>query len=126
MASLQKHIVSGHTYWRIVESRRVDGKPRPVPIMYLGTADQLLNRLLDAPQGKLRLRSFQHGDVAALKAAADRLGVVSIIDRHVGKKAHKLSVGTTLLLAALLSGLGANGPGRPGRCRLRSIGSFPD
>ena len=101
MASLQKHVVSGHTYWRIVESRRVDGKPRPVPIMYLGTADQLLNRLLDAPQGKLRLRSFQHGDVAALKATADRLGVVSVIDRHVGKKAHELSVGTTLLLAAL-------------------------
>jgi len=69
--------------------------------MYLGTADQLLNRLLDAPQGKLRLRSFQHGDVAALKAVADRLGVVSIIDRHVDKKAHRLSVGTTLLLAAL-------------------------
>jgi len=101
MASLQKHVVSGHTYWRIVESRRVDGKPRPVPIMYLGTADQLLNRLLDAPQGKLRLRSFQHGDVAALKATADRLGVVSVIDRHVDKKAHELSVGTTLLLAAL-------------------------
>jgi transposase len=101
MASLQKHIVSGHTYWRIVESRRVDGKPRPVPIMYLGTADQLLNRLLDAPQGKLRLRSFQHGDVAALKATADKLEVVSIIDRHVDKKAHELSVGTTLLLAAL-------------------------
>lgn len=101
MASLQRHVVDGRTYWRIVESRRVNGKPRPVPVMYLGTANQLLSRLLDAPQGKLRLRSFQHGDVAALKAAADRLGIVSIIDRHVGKKAHKLSVGTTLLLAAL-------------------------
>jgi transposase len=101
MASLQKHVVDGRTYWRIVESKRVNGKPRPIPVMYLGTANQLLSRLLDAPQGKLRLRSFQHGDVAALRAVADRLGVVSIIDRHVGKKAHKQSVGTTLLLAAL-------------------------
>jgi len=28
MASLQKVRVRGHTYWRIVESRRVNGKPR--------------------------------------------------------------------------------------------------
>ena len=47
-----------------------------MPLLYLGSADELLNRLLQAPQGELRIRSFQHGDVAALKAAADRLGVV--------------------------------------------------
>ena len=101
VASLQKHRVAGRTYWRIVESRRVRGRPRPVPLLYLGSADELLNRLLQAPQGELRIRSFQHGDVAALKAAADRLGVVEIIDRHVPERARGLSVGTTLLLAAL-------------------------
>jgi|SRR5579862_1466637 len=101
VASLQKHRVGGRTYWRIVESRRVRGKPRPVPLLYLGSADELLNRLLQAPQGELRIRSFQHGDVAALKAAADRLRVVEIIDRHVPERARGLSVGTTLLLAAL-------------------------
>ena len=101
MPSLQKHRSGGRTYWRIVESRRVNGKPRPIPILYLGTANDLLNRLLGAPAGGLKIHSFQHGDVAALKAAADRLGVVSIIDRHVNKRAHRLSVGTTLLLAAL-------------------------
>lgn len=101
MASLQRHVVKGHTYWRIVESRRVNGKPRAVPLLYLGSADSLLERLLEAPAGRLRIRSFQHGDVAALKAAADRLGVVSIIDKHVPKQRRGLSVGTTLLLGAL-------------------------
>jgi transposase len=101
VASLQKHRVGGRTYWRIVESRRIRGKPRPVPLLYLGSADDLLNRLLEAPQGELRIQSFQHGDVAALKAAADRLDVISIIDRHVPESARGLSVGTTLLLAAL-------------------------
>jgi len=101
MASLQRHVVNGRTYWRIVESRRVNGKPRPVPVLYLGTADSLLQRLLEAPAGQLRIRSYQHGDVAALKAAADRLGVVSIVDRHVSEQRRGLSVGTTLLLAAL-------------------------
>ena len=101
MASLQRHVVKGRTYWRIVESRRIDGKPRPIPVMYLGTADAMLQRLLEAPAGRLRIRSFQHGDVAALKAAADRLGVVSIIDKHVPKRRRSLSVGTTMLLGAL-------------------------
>jgi transposase len=101
MASLQKVRVQGRTYWRIVESRRVHGKPRPVPVLHLGTADALLDRLLRAPEGRLRLRSFQHGDVAALKAIADRLDVVRTIDRHVKRRRRKLSVGKTLLLAAL-------------------------
>ena len=101
MASLQRHVVKGRTYWRIVESRRVNGKPRAVPVMYLGTADSLLQRLLEAPMGRLRIRSYQHGDVAALKAAADRLGIVPIIDKHVSEQRRGLSVGTTLLLAAI-------------------------
>jgi transposase len=101
MASLQRHRVRGHTYWRIVESKRINGKPRAIPIMHLGTADQLLERLLNAPRGQLRVQSFQHGDVAALKAAADRLGVVDIINEHVGRSRRGLSVGNTLLLAAI-------------------------
>jgi len=70
MASLQRHVVKGHTYWRIVESRRVNGKPRAVPLMYLGSADSLLQRLLEEPTGRLRIRSFQHGDVAALSSTS--------------------------------------------------------
>lgn len=103
MASLQKHRVGGHTYWRIVESRRVNGKPRPVPVAYLGTAEQLLARLQSSSETSepIRVQSSQHGDVAALKSMADRLGVVEIIDRHVGGGRRVPSVGTTLVLAAL-------------------------
>lgn len=102
MASLQRHVVNGRTYWRIVESRRLNGKPRAVPVLYLGTADALLERLLEAPAGRLRIRSFQHGNVAALTAAADRLGLVSLIDKHVPRQRHRApSVGATLLLGAI-------------------------
>jgi len=59
--------VGRYTHWRVVESRRVDGKPRAVPVLQPGTAGALLDRLLRAPQGALRLRSSQHGAVAALK-----------------------------------------------------------
>jgi transposase len=83
-------------------NRRINGKPRAVPVLYLGTADALLERLLEAPAGRLRIRSFQHGDVAALTAAADRLGIVSLIDRHVPRQRHRTpSVGATLLLGAI-------------------------
>lgn len=101
MASLQKHRVRGRTYWRVVESRRVNGKPRPVPILYLGTAEDLIKRLSNEPRGTLTVRSYQHGDVAALKAMVDRLDVISIIDRYVPRSARFISVGTTLVLAAL-------------------------
>lgn len=101
MASLQKVKVKGRSYWRIVQSRRVDGKPRAIPVMHLGTADALLERLRRAPAEGLRIRSYQHGDVAALKAVADDLGIVSLIDGHARKCARSISVGTTLLLAAM-------------------------
>jgi len=51
---------------------------------------------LQVPGDPLRIRSFRHGDVAALKAVADRLGVVSLIDKHLSHP-----VGRTLLLGAL-------------------------
>ena len=101
MASLQRSRVNGTTYWRIVESRRVNGKPRAIPIMQLGTADALLARLTAAgPARGLRLRSFQHGAVAACMAIAQRLQLAQIIDRHVRRSAGKPSLGTTLVLAA--------------------------
>ncbi len=101
MASLQKVKVGRHVYYRIVESRRVNGKPRPIPILHLGTADQLLQRLLGHTEPQLTVRSYQHGDVAALKAMADRLDLVALMDRHLPPSRRPLSIGTTLVLAAL-------------------------
>ena len=79
MASLQARRVRGHTYWYIVESRRVNGKPRPIPLAYLGKADTLLARL-EATE-PLRLRSCAHGAVAALWAMAQALDLAGVIDR---------------------------------------------
>jgi hypothetical protein len=72
-----------------------------MPLLHLGTADQLLNRLLSAPQGPLRIHSSQHGDGAAFQAMADRLDLISRIDRHVPQPPRPLSVGTTFVLAAV-------------------------
>jgi hypothetical protein len=101
MASIQKVKVGRSPYDRIVESRRVNGQPRPVPVLHVGTADQLLQRLRGQSEPHLRVRSSQHGDVAALNAMADRLDLVALIDRYLPSSRRPLSIGTTLLLAAM-------------------------
>ena len=88
MASLQARRVRGHTYWHIVESRRVNGKPRPIPIAYLGKADDLLARL--QATDVVRIRSRSHGAVAALYALARELDVAGSIDRHLEKAGRRL------------------------------------
>jgi len=103
MASLQKYSSRGHTYYRIVESKRINGKPTPIPIMHIGSPEELVQRLLSSGDvgQPMSVRSFQHGDVAALKAIADQLGVVGVINKHVNKTQRGIDVGTTILLAAI-------------------------
>ena len=89
LASLQPRRVRGHTYWHIVESRRVNGKPRPVPVAYLGKADDILARLRASET--LRLQSHSHGAVAALWTVAQDLGVAATIDRQLAATGRRLA-----------------------------------
>ncbi len=103
MATLQKRRSRGHVYWSIVESRRINGKPRPVILAYLGRAEDLLKRLTEGiPQ---KVKSSSHGAVAALLGLAEELQVVDIINRHLPDSSKKLrdnfTVGGSLLLSAL-------------------------
>ena len=88
MASLQARRVRGHTYWHIVESRRVNGKPRPVPVAYLGKASNILARLQGAEA--LRVRSLSHGAVAALYSLCREMDVAGVIDRHLAQQGRRL------------------------------------
>src|SRR3990172_9275694 len=103
MATLQKRRSRGHVYWSIVESRRINGKPRPVMLTYLGRAEDLLKRLTEGiPQ---MVRSYSHGAVAALLHLAEELQVVDLINRHLPDPSKKVRdgfiVGASLLLSAL-------------------------
>ena len=101
MATIQKKVSRGHTYWQIVESRRVNGKPRPIVLMHLGTAEGLLRRLQKGDGRPVKARVFQFGPLAALWNIAAELDVVGIIDRHTYKRDQGLSCGQYMLLAAL-------------------------
>ena len=108
MATIQQKNVRGNKYWYIVESRRVNGKPRPVVLAYLGKADDLLKRL-HGNMGFI-LKSYSHGTVAALLDVAARLGLVDILNKHVKSDRpymtdkpvrNNLTAGVTFLLGAM-------------------------
>ena len=110
MATIQSKMSRGHRYWYIVESRRVNGKPRPIVLAYLGKAETLLLRLQQGLGEKLKVKSHSHGAVAALLVVARELDVVAVINRSVHAQRsywpdkplrHNLTVGITLLVAAL-------------------------
>jgi len=108
MVSIQSKISGGRKYWAIVESKRINGKPRPVVIQYLGTAEALLDRLQN--NHPYTIKSFSHGAVAAFLRIAKKLDIVSIINKHTSSQRNywpeqplrnNLTAGITLLLAAI-------------------------
>ena len=109
MATIQSKKSRGHKYWYIVESRRVNGKPRPIVLEYLGRPDDLLKRLQGLTKG-LRLKSYSHGAIAALLDVAHKLDISPLINQYVSSPRsymaekpirNNLTVGMTLLLGAI-------------------------
>ena len=110
MATIQSKMSRGHKYWYIVESRRVNGKPRPIVLEYLGKAETLLKRLQQGIGERLKVKSHSHGAVVALLVVVRKLDVVAVINRYVHSQRsywpdkplrNNLSVGITLALAGI-------------------------
>jgi transposase len=104
MASIVGKKQNGKTYYYLVESARVNGKPRIVSQEYLGSADELAQRLSATGPGEPdRTRHLRFGDVAAVWGVLERLGVIDIVDDVVGDRRSDAaaSVGTYIALATL-------------------------
>ena len=102
MASvIGKRRADGRTYYYLVESARVDGKPRIVSQQYLGSATEIAEKLAGAPAGNpVRSQHKRFGDLAAVWSVLERLGVVEVIDAVAPRRADAAaSVGTYLALA---------------------------
>ena len=90
------------TYYYLVESARVDGKPRIVSQEYLGTAEEVTARLKGTSVGEPdRTQHKRFGDLAAVWSMCRQLGVADIVDEVVGARRSDAaaSVGTYLALA---------------------------
>jgi transposase len=92
------------TYYYLVDSARVDGKPRIVEQHYLGSAEEVMARLSGAPGGSPeRTQHKKFGDLAAVWGILNRLKVIEAIDAACGSRRSDAgpSVGTYLALATL-------------------------
>ncbi|MDA8381148.1 MAG: IS1634 family transposase [Actinomycetota bacterium] len=104
MASIVGKKQGGRTYYYLVESARVGGKPRIVSQRYLGSATEIAARLLEkSPGDPDRTRHLAFGDVAATWSILLRLRVAEIVDEVVGARRADAgaSVGTYIALATL-------------------------
>src|SRR6266545_4714569 len=102
MASvIEKRRADGRTYYYLVESARVDGKPRIVSQQYLGSAAEVAARLAGAQTGTpVRSQHKRFGDLAAVWSVLDRIGVAEIVDAVVPRRGDAgATVGTYLALA---------------------------
>ncbi len=90
-----------HTYYYLVESARVDGKPRIVSQEYLGSAEEVVAKLTGASAGEpVRSQHKKFGDLAAVWAMLERLGVRDVVDEMAPRYANAAaSVGTYIALA---------------------------
>lgn len=101
MSSIVGKKQDGRTYYYLVESARVGGKPRIVSQRYLGSADEIAERLSESGPGEPdRTRHLCFGDVAAVWSMLERLGVAEIVDDVVGPRRSdaSASVGTYFAL----------------------------
>ena len=104
MASIVGKKQGGRTYYYLVESARVGGKPRIVSQRYLGSAEEIAARLSEKGPGEPdRTRHLAFGDIAATWSVLQRLGVAEIVDDVVGARRGDAgaSVGTYIALATL-------------------------
>ena len=89
------------TYYYLVESARVDGKPRIVSQEYLGTAEEVMAKLAGGATGEpVRTQHKRFGDLAAVWSVLERLGVAEVVDAVAPRYGNAgASVGTYIALA---------------------------
>lgn len=102
MASIVGKRQGNKTYYYLVESARVGGKPRIVSQRYLGPAEEVIARLEGTAPGEPdRSRHLAFGDLAAVWSMLERMRVAEIVDEVVGKRRSDAaaSVGAYIALA---------------------------
>lgn len=101
MASIVGKKQGGQTYYYLVESARVDGKPRIVSQQYLGSAAEVAAKLAGTAAGEpVRTQHKQFGDLAAVWSMLERLDVAGVVDQVVPRRSDAAaSVGSYIALA---------------------------
>ena len=104
MAYLRCRTVKEIDYWSLVESKRINGKPKQIVIEYFGNAKAFAEKLMDSRNENKLLKSYSHGESYALMKIAEILGIEQILDdTFKPQKRSDLKRSKSLLLVALQS-----------------------
>jgi len=102
MAHLHKKIKKGRPYYYIREMARVDGKPKVVNQVYLGSLERILGMALGRQADVSRIQTQEFGALWLANTIEQEVGLVEIIDSLVqkGDKETGPSAGEYFLYAA--------------------------
>lgn len=102
MASLQKIKSKGIDYFSIVECRRINGKPTPVTIAYLGNIENILKVFNNNASNNADYKSYSYGAVYALWKIAQKHHIIKYLNNSFPEQTRNgLSRGETLLLGSI-------------------------
>jgi len=102
MAILLKKTIKGIDYWYLVESKRIDGKPKQIILEYFGNTKKFTDTLLNNRFENAVLKSYSHGDTFALMQIAKKLKIENILDNSFKSQTRdNLKRSRSLLLIAL-------------------------
>ena len=79
--------ISGHKYLYVIKNERIDGKVVQTIQKYVGTADQVYDLIMEAKE--TRIASYSFGKPAALLKAAEEVGLIEAMNKHVEMKTMK-------------------------------------
>jgi len=101
MPHLVKRIKKGHAYYYLQENQRIGGKVKRVWQIYLGSETTFKEHTAMILAPTFSITNFSFGLPVALMQVAEKLDLISIIDRYAPKRKQGLSVGQYVVLAAL-------------------------
>jgi len=102
MPTLQKKLVKGNTYWYITTSKRINGKPTPIVLKYLGTIENILKQSTLTEDGSVKYKSYSHGAVYGLWKIAEKYNILRIMRKYFkDNKRSGNDVSKSLLLGAI-------------------------
>jgi len=102
MANLRKKTIKGIDYWYLVESKRIDGKPKQIILEYFGNTKKFVETLLSNRVESAVLKSYSHGDTFALLRIAEKLNIENTLDNILkGQVRDNIKRSRSLLLIAI-------------------------
>lgn len=101
MAHIHKKMKKGRPYYYVRETARVDGKPKVVNQVYLGSPERIMEMASADSPSIDKLQVQEYGSLLIADRIDKEIGLAQIVDEVVGQKQTGTSIGEYFLYAVL-------------------------